>query len=234
MNKAPMLTAILLTTSLSGCFDSFRGAPKENLDREVLKLEETVIKQTLTPEKVERAIGRRDPGERNDIIFARMAELDLLYNDYEIDISNEFRQSGFAATVAELAVDTSGAVVGGATSQILSAISAGITGSKESFDKDILLDKTAGAFISQMRANRDTLKARILLKAAEATYNEYPLQAALTDLAAYRQAGTLTGALNAINRSAEAEEEEGRTKLEQAEETALPRAGLDQLDGGSQ
>lgn len=229
MNKIPITTAAIFTTLLSGCIDSFRGAPKDRLNREILEIEENIIKSTLTEDKLKEAIDGRDRFTRDEIIFARMAEMDILYYKYELDISNEFRQSGFAATVTELAVDTSGAVVGGASSQLLSAISAGITGSKESFDKEILLEKTAGAFISQMRANRDKLKARILLKADESEYNEYPLQAALTDLAAYRQAGTLAGALTAINRSAEAEEEEGRKDLKKAEETALSETDLKAL-----
>ena len=108
------------------------------------------------------------------------------------------------------------------TSQILSATSAGLTGAREAFDKEVLVDRTIQAFVSQMRANRDQVKARILVKLTK-NIDEYPFLAALSDLESYRQAGTLTGALNGISEAASSNENTAADVLESAELVFIDR-----------
>ncbi|MEM7524336.1 MAG: hypothetical protein AAF360_11375, partial [Pseudomonadota bacterium] len=135
-------------------------------------------------------------------------------------LTKELRESGFVGALAELAVDTAGALTGQQASQILSAVSAGITGTQTAVQKDLLVDRTVQAFISQMRASRSVVKRRIILK-LNAPAAIYPLQAAVSDLSDYRQAGTLTGALTGIAVTAADEEATRREDLSVAESAVI-------------
>ncbi|MEM8752337.1 MAG: hypothetical protein AAGF90_05115, partial [Pseudomonadota bacterium] len=130
--------------------------------------------------------------------------------------------------VAELAVDTAGAVTGAQASRILSAISAGITGAQTAVEKELLVDRTVQAFIAHMRAGRATVKRRIFLKLA-APASVYPLQAAVSDLTAYRQAGTLTGALVGVAAAA-TEVEAARSEDLAAAESAVIQGRFGETD----
>lgn len=220
MNKPTFATAIVAFALLAGCDESFRGAPKPSFDKK-RDINALIVKQLLSEKNINRAIDScRSPISangvildsklaRNEIIFARMAELDVLYFDFQTELSSESRLSSFSASLAELTVGTSGAVISGPASQILSAISATITGTKEGFDQKILLDKTIDAFVSQMNANRDNVKADIISKIGTEC-SKYPVSAAISDLAAYRHAGTLAGALTGLGESAREDAEDAR------------------------
>ncbi|WP_340110176.1 hypothetical protein [Pikeienuella sp. HZG-20] len=213
--------AALTTAGLAGCVATVRGAPEESFARssapEDWSFKESIVNATLDRDRiVALATNGATVAQRNEVIFARLAELDSLYFAYERDLSKELRESGFAATLAQIAVGAAGSVTGQQASQILSAVSAGIAGSREAFEKEILIDRTMQAFISQMRAGRDQMKRRILLKLG-ASADAYPLQAAVSDLEAYRQAGTLTGALAGISADASEKETAAQEVLAAAE-----------------
>lgn len=198
------------TLALSGCVATVRGAPEERFDRkraiEDQSLTELVIQTTLDPKRIMRfAASGATIGQRNEVIYARLSEIDAMYYEYERSVSRELRESGFALSLAGLAVGSAGALVTEQASQILSAVSASLTGAQEAFQKTVLIDRTTEAFLSQMRAGRASVKSAILLKLTSST-ETYPLQAAIADLEAYRQAGTLTGALAGVSADATAKE----------------------------
>ena len=79
----------------------------------------------------------------------------------------------------------------------MSAVSAGVTGAKGSFDKQAYFTNTITTLLGAMVANRKTVEARIQQRLSQPVA-DYPLPAALSDLEAYYEAGTITGALTGI------------------------------------
>jgi len=153
---------------------------------------------------------------RNAIIQARLAELDILYNAYERELSANIRSGNFGFSLAQLLVGTAGTLSGASASQNLSAASAVLAGSQAAYDRDILLDQTLQAAVSQMRANRNTIKTRIIQRFSSNT-SDYSIQMALSDLTAYEQAGSLSSALASISEAAADQRQSSEISLETAE-----------------
>lgn len=217
---------------LGACQATLRGAPPDSfgdLDPDAQKpaLANLVVSTTLDTQRVRALVqSGATKRQRNEIIFARMAELDTLYFGYERALSKELRESNFALALVGLAIGGAGSIASESASQVLSAASAGLTGARDAFQKEVLVERTTQAFISQMRAARDLEKQNILLKLTSST-ETYPLQAAISDLEAYRQAGTLTGALTGIADAA-AENERRQRDSTNLTEVAVLRASFGQ------
>jgi len=197
---------------MSGCA-SVTGLPESSLDpnRDIAK---TIIDQTLGEANLKTLAVKSNITniERNKVIQARIAEIDILYYRYESRISNDVRSGNFGFSLAGILIGGIGSFASGGTSKELSAVSAALVGGKSSFDKDVLLDQSLGAFASQMRANRAAVKAKIVSRYSSDT-DKYTLQMALGDLAEYQQAGTLAAALAGITQSAQESEAENAGKL---------------------
>ena len=115
---------------------------------------------------------------------------------------NENRGTNFGATVGQLILGTAGTLAGNAkATKALSAINTAVTGAKEGFDRDILVDRTLQILMTQMRASRAQRKAIILGK-LKSGYEEWPIGLAMSDLLAYENAGTLNSALTAVAEAA--------------------------------
>ena len=124
-----------------------------------------------------------------------MRAIDLFYSQYEASLTRERQNVGFFATVAQLALTTSATLLSSpATRTIITATATGLTGAKESYDKNILIDRTIDVLQKQMRAQRQLVKAKVIQRLALGTA-AYPLELALGDLEDYYRASTLTGAL---------------------------------------
>jgi hypothetical protein len=208
---------------LSACASSV-GAPRTSINpnRDFATI---IINNTLDATELANLVRAGSIGEqkRNEIVQARMAEIDVLYFEYENKVSNEIRQGNFAVTFAEIVVGGVGSLSSGGVSQNLSALSSAISGTKAAFDKDLLLDQSIQAFVSQMRANRAAVKTLIVerLRSGPA---EYTLQLALSDLAEYQQAGTLASALAGITQSAQIEENKATDALRSEEHKSIFRS----------
>lgn len=175
---------------LSACGGGIRGEPERyrSIDEEL---------QSLTPAYGDSELakpGSTSRARRNEIIGARMYAIDLRFSEFETELLRESRKAGFGTVLVELIVDISGSLASNGASQILSAISAGITGTKEAFDKEILVEQTVQSLINQMRASRDQIAARIYGR-LDLSVADYPLTVALADVEEYYQAGTLAGSL---------------------------------------
>jgi hypothetical protein len=139
-----------------------------------------------------------------------MLGIDINFSQFEKKLFQENREASFLTTIATLGLTTAGAMTGTA---VLSAISAGLIGTKAAFDSHVLLDRAILAIHTQMRAQRDVIAAR-LRSGMRQDVSAYPLALAITDIEAYYNAGTLLGAFVGITESAGVKAEKASTDLE--------------------
>jgi hypothetical protein len=136
---------------------------------------------------------------RNEYVTARMYAIDLAYNAFEAALTKERQRTGFAATTANLGLTTAATLVSPpGTKDLLTSAATVLTGLKAAYNDDILLAHTIELLQTQMRASRATVSTNII-KGLQAGIAQYPLTAALSDVEAYYQAGTITGALVKLN-----------------------------------
>lgn len=159
---------------------------------------------------------------RDRLVTARVYAIDLQFATFEDELFRQSREMGFGATIATLGIDAAGAVAGGGTSRILSAISGGITGSRAAFEREVLAERTILAIHTAMRANRSLVLARIR-EGLRRDAGAYPLGAALTDVEDYYFAGTILGALIGITQAVGVQAAEADARLAAA-------TGLSQSD----
>jgi hypothetical protein len=106
---------------------------------------------------------------------------------------------------------------------VLSAISGLITGSREAFGREALGDQTAPALRASMQAARNEVALRIH-DGLRNDISDYPMNVAMSDLAAYFRAGTLGGGVSGLTRlateRAQITEEERRRAIPVASDVA--------------
>lgn len=153
---------------------------------------------------------------RNEIVAMRMYAIDLSYTQFENGLLRERQGVGFAATTTSLALNTAAPLTAAKqTKDILSATAGFITSSRSAYENEILLKATYQVIVSQMRANRDEVKAKILQK-IDQPISRYPLGSALSDVEEYYRAGTLaSGVLKAGETAARAAETAEAQKVRQ-------------------
>ena len=140
--------------------------------------------------------------KRNEIILARLRGYDIEFADFEKRLYGD-------ANAVTLGSDLVGLILGGltattgnaATKSALGAASVGVLGANTAINRDLYYQRTVPALLAQMEADRLTAKLPIIagLKRPDA---DYPLIQAYTDLDAYKDAGSIPGAINAINKDA--------------------------------
>ena len=216
MGKLRIVAMMVFLQLLTACAGAIDAEPEYvrsiNTELEIVQAlgDLPVSGETITAEDII-AI---DLPQRNLIVQTRLYEIDLRYQEFERNLLLESRNVDFVAQIGELGVDIAGSFVGGNASQILSAISAGITGSQAAFNERMLFDRTIQALVSQMRADRATLKRDIILRLNQ-SITRYPVMQALTDVADYRAAGTLLGAVIGLAARAADEAEKSEGQLQQ-------------------
>ena len=137
---------------------------------------------------------------RNEIILARMRAYDINFADFEKRLYGDGNGVSLGSDLVGLVLAGFTATTGGAaTKAALGAASAGVIGANTAINKDLYYQKTIPALLAQMEADRLLAKAPIIagLKLADA---DYPLVQAYIDLDAYKNAGSIPAAINAINK----------------------------------
>lgn len=142
---------------------------------------------------------------RNQFIEKRIAVIDANYRTFIEALAKENAGVDFGVGVTEVGVGAAGTLVNESASQILSAISAALAGSKSSYDKNVLYEKTISALLAQMEAGRKEIAARIFQNWSQSV-DDYPLWVARRELAAYELAGSIPGAI--ISTASDASEKE--------------------------
>lgn len=188
-------TLPLLGAALAGCasFDGFPARPTD-ANQDILSIESSINAAAGAA-----CLQRGDNAEpcRNELVGSRMYAIDVRFSEFEQDLFRQTREAGFAATVVTLGLNAAGALTGTTTTQILSGIAGGITGSRAAFEKEVLAEKTLLAIHTAMRANRTKVAVR-LRQGLRQSLKDYPVGVALSDLESYYQAGTILGALVGI------------------------------------
>jgi hypothetical protein len=183
---------------MSGCA-AFMGFPPRVTDRssDLKTLQEA---EAIGAVAITKCLVKADEACRNKLITSRTYAIDIQFSAFEEDLFRQARVAGFAATLTTLGLTAAGAVAGGGTTQVLSAIAAGITGSRAAFEREVLAERTVLAIHTSMRANRMIVLARIR-QGLRQSVSEYPLAAGLTDVEDYYFQGTLLGALIGITKA---------------------------------
>jgi hypothetical protein len=174
INYRITVMALALPIMISGCA-SVRGYPERLIESDVALKD---VRDIFDRKNIKACDEKKDEAEkiacRNFILSAGMIGVDINFSEFERKLFKEGREASFVATVATLGLTTAGAMTGTA---VLSGIATGIVGSKEAFDKEILLDQAKNAIHTQMRALRQTVANRIRYGMTR-PFDEYPLDSA--------------------------------------------------------
>lgn len=216
--RAASLLAVPLLL-LAGC-ESFRGTP-ERLPREEMLPAATdggavpaaPPSVTTADASIKTILASPNTDTRNMALAKRMYLIDMNFAEFESKLFQRMREAGFGTDVLTLGVTSAGAASGGAAASILSAIGAGITGSRAAFDKEVLADKTLPALHAAMRANRAKLRNRIITGMGK-SIGVYPPYMAASDITDYEAAGTMLTALIGLTEQATIEARTEERKLE--------------------
>lgn len=135
---------------------------------------------------------------RNEIIDARMEEIDKKFEDFERDLFKQGVGFGIGTDWLALALTATAAIVGGESSKTAFAAGAtAVVGAQAAFDKRALFDKTLPVLIAQMVAQRETIRTSIK-KNELLDIKKYSLYSGLSDLQRFEFAGSIPGSLQSI------------------------------------
>lgn len=139
---------------------------------------------------------------RNEIIDARMAEIDHKFADFERDLYLDGIGEGVGTDWTVLALTTASTLVTPAhTKSLLSGLGTMFVGADAALDKRALFDKTLPALLAQMVAARETARASIR-QSETLPVDEYSWFAAESDLEHFRFAGSIPGAITSVSEDA--------------------------------
>ena len=136
---------------------------------------------------------------RNKVVYSTVNEIDKNYDDFKNSFFGERAATETALDVLQIGLSSAGTLAGGeATKEILAATVTGVTGSRLSYNKNFLKEKTPDLLLSRMDALRSEQWLRLYSKLSNSTDETYSLLEAERDLVAYYQAGSLDAAFQNI------------------------------------
>jgi hypothetical protein len=135
---------------------------------------------------------------RNEIIDARMAELDAKFREFERSLYKEGIGSGVGTDWTLLTLTAAATISTVTTTKTtLAALATAIAGGSAVFKKEALFDKTMPALMAQMHAERELVRAEIRKKEQLST-RDYTWYAAESDLMRFEYAASIPAAINAV------------------------------------
>lgn len=226
LSRCPWTASLVIVPILllAGC-ESFKGSPERLPREEMLPVATDGAARKPDPAipspdavanvdaSINSILGSREPSTRNMALSKRMYLIDMNFAEFETKLFQRMREAGFGTDVLTLGVTSAGAASSGGAASILSAIGAGITGSRAAFDKEVLADKTLPAIHAAMRANRAKLRNRIITGMSK-SIEAYPPYVAVSDITDYEAAGTMLTALIGLTEQATVEARTEEKKLE--------------------
>jgi hypothetical protein len=201
------LVLLLNTVGCTGIRYAGAPTPSYDVDADLAQLAE----QFKAATSVSDYYGIKPPGptqkDRNKVISGRMVMIDLEYLKWLRTMTADKQLLDTSSDALIISLSLAATIAGGDMAKsILSALAAGVTGVKASVDKHYYYEKTIPALASAMNAQRKTVFERIL-EGMNKSLEEYSFEQGLSDLNDYYQAGTLMGAVTAIQADAGAKEQ---------------------------
>jgi hypothetical protein len=145
---------------------------------------------------------------RDAIVYARIRGYNIEFADFEKSLYSESNGVAVGSDLVGLILGGLTATTGNAaTKAALGAASVGVLGANTAINKDLYYQKTIVALLSQMEANRAKAKISIIqgLNLPDSKYNLFQ---AYGDLDAYKNAGSIPGAISVITQSAETQKQD--------------------------
>jgi hypothetical protein len=173
-----------------------------------------ILQTYFAPEKIteyENADSQTRLGLRNTIVLNRMRAYDITFSDFKRRLAGDANSVTLGSDLLVLALGGLVATTGSATTKAaLGAAITGIAGAQAAINKDLYFQRTLPALLAQMDASRAQAKVPIL-SGLRLSDEEYPLQRALVDLDALRDAGSIVGAIGNITQAAEQQKADALT-----------------------
>jgi hypothetical protein len=135
---------------------------------------------------------------RNDMIDQLILLSDHNFSEYMIYLTATSSTFESGADIASTLLSTTATIAtGGATPRILSGVSAFITGTRATIDRNFLANQSIPILINTMNASRSTMKTDIL-KGKLKPIAEYSIDTAASDVQAMDRQGNLVVALSSL------------------------------------
>lgn len=142
-----------------------------------------------------------DAAERNRVVNDMLFLCNVIYRQWEADLYSSGALFNTAGDLLMLGLSSAGAVAGGGTAQVLSGVLAGVAGSRTAIDKNLFQEQSRIALLTKMEAMRLSKLAEIQDLQQE-PIDVWPLSAAMLDVQAYYEAGTLMAAFRSLTQQA--------------------------------
>jgi hypothetical protein len=154
---------------------------------------------------------------RNQILTELIYLVDQNYYSFENHFYGSQATFSTGADAANLGLTAAGAVTGtAALKSILSATATGVTGFKTSVEKNFFDQQSRAAVVTKMRALRATQLATLGDTGhMKAGVTEYSLEAGISDVGVYYDAGTVVAALQSIAQTAGKEADNAQQQQKQ-------------------
>jgi hypothetical protein len=183
MGPSKYLLVLIAVSLFPGCA-GFKGYP----DRPTPQQDDLgKLKPEISADKIVACLEMAEGSQelcRNNLVTARKYAIDLQFSEFERNLFRETREVGFWATLASLGLTGGATFAGLTTAHVLSALATGVTGTRATYEKEVLAEKTVIAIATAMHANRLKIEVRIR-KGLKRPVREYPLGLALSDLEEY-------------------------------------------------
>lgn len=203
-----MRLALIAALVVAGC------AHRVSVNNYPLAVDQDEISQIKLLVKTYRANGATD-AQRNDLQQRLMTVSDEHYYALRKSLSQGRNAINFVADVSGTTLSAVSALVGVPdTKSILSTASTLTQSSKANLDKDVFLQQSTGAVVSEMDALR-AAQHKIIIGHLGDSIHDYGLEQALNDALAYDQAGTIQSALIAIEANAATQKNTHESKLQE-------------------
>ncbi len=208
MKQHTIIQVVLLVflVVLSGCHTlKYGGAPKPIFSKKDMELFSEKVSST---ERIEKFFEERSKSGRNKFIVELLSMINIRYSQFINKTASEKQFFDSATEMTEIGLSLAATATGSKGAKTtLAAIMAGVSGSKETIDKNYYYEKTIPALVMAMNAER---KKRLvtILEGMHKSIEEYLPAQAVADLWEYYYAGTFLGGILAIQKDAGLKEED--------------------------
>jgi len=199
---ALLVLSWIMLLIIPGCSLRYAGAPTPsyNVDDDLAQLADQFKVSSSVSEYYK--IASPTQKDRNKVISGRLVMIDIQYLKWLRTMTADQQLLNTSTDALVISLSLEAMITGGDTAKaVLSALAAGVTGVKTSIDKHYYYDKTMPALASAMNAQRKTVLVQII-NGMNKPLEEYSFEQGLSDLNDYYQAGTLMGAVTAIQADA--------------------------------